>query len=153
MAARFGLTRIEVDEQLPLDPGATIADDAWRVAFQRSFRALHRALARGESVVWDSATLSHAQRRRISEIGQQYGHCVTLVFLDTPDNERMRRRDENRMTELRIDVPDAEFEQAARAFEPPQHNEPHVRWDGQGDPARWLEATLKPMISVVEMEP
>lgn len=152
MEARFGLVRIEIDEVLRrrnLDFGT---DDAWRIAFQRSFRRLHRELGAGASVVWDSASLTRAQRRRIRATGERYGADVYLIYVATGDEERERRRIANQWLGEREDIPRGAFDEAGAAYEPPAEDEHPIRFDASQPIDTWLDMTIAPLMNADETE-
>jgi predicted kinase len=152
MEARFGLVRIEIDEVLRrrnLDFGK---DDAWRIAFQHSFRRLHRELGAGASVIWDSASLTRVQRLRIRATGERYGAAVHLIYVATGDEERERRRFANQRVREREDIPRDAFDEAGAAFEPPSDEERPIRFDASQPIGIWLEMTIAPLMNAAETE-
>lgn len=152
METRFGLTRIEIDA-VHLDRGLSEVEEAdWRIAVQRSYRELHRALGRGESVVWDSASLTRAERDRIRATGERLGVEVLLIYVATADDERQQRRLENLVSGERIDVPELHFEAARQAFEIPGADERPIRYSGEQPVAEWLEMVIAPLIEAAEVE-
>jgi predicted kinase len=152
LEARFGLVRIEIDEVLRARGLDIEREDAWRIAFQRSFRRLHHALAAGTSVVWDAASLTRQQRDRIRATGEAYGACVYLIYLATSDHERDRRRRANLRSGERIDVPKAAFDDARQAFEVPTEDEDLIRFTPDVNLDEWIEHTIAPLIAATEME-
>jgi predicted kinase len=152
LEARFGLVRIEIDDVLRARGLDIEREDAWRIAFQRSFRRLHHALAEGSSVVWDAASLSRRQRGRIRATGEAYGASVYLIHAATSDEERERRRLANLRSGERVDVPRAAFDEARQAFEVPADDEDPIRFTTDLHLNEWIEHTVAPLIAATEME-
>lgn len=149
---RFGLVRIEIDAHLEPGPDGELGDREWRNAFQRSFRALHRALAQRDSVVWDSASLSRLQRDRIRATGEQYGGEVVLIYVATAEVERRRRKAANLTSGHRIDVPNADFEEAQRVFEPPEDDEWAIVFEEYEPMDDWIEREIAPWFAAQERD-
>jgi predicted kinase len=152
LEARFGLVRIEIDEVLRARGLDIEREDAWRIAFQRSFRRLHHALAAGTSVVWDAASLTRQQRDRIRATGDVYGAAVSLIHVATSDEERDRRRIANLGSGERVDVPKAAFDEARQEFEIPADDEHPIRFTPDLNLDDWIEKAIAPLIAAAEME-
>lgn len=149
---RFGLVRIEIDASLVPGSNGEFGERQWRIAVQRSFRALHLALNRGDSVVWDSASLTRLQRGRIRATGERYGAEIALIHVATPETERRRRKTANLDSRNRLDVPDKDFEEAQRAFEPPTDDERALIFDGIEPMDEWNDREIAPLFAAQERD-
>ena len=150
--ARFGITRIEVDA-VHLERKLTeVREVDWRIAVQRSYRRLIETLSSGESAIWDTANLTRAEREGIRRTGARLGANALLIFVDTTDSERLRRRTANLVSGYRVDVPEPAFENARQAFEPPAENEYPIRFTSDESIDEWLTEIITPLIAANEME-
>jgi predicted kinase len=150
MASRFSIALIEIDGVHRERELEAVEVRDWQIAFQRAFRRLHRSLSAGQSVVWDAASLTRAQRDRIRSTGVRYGADIQLIYVDTPYEERVRRRNANLITHARVDVPIEEFDAASSHFEVPSADEHPIRMSNQDRVEAWLDQTIAPRLRAAE---
>ncbi len=150
--ARFGITRIEVDAVHLERNLKDVREADWRIAVQRSYRRLIEALSSGDSAIWDTANLTRAERDRMRRTGARSGANALLIFVDTTDAERGRRRIANLVSGDRVDVPELAFENARAAFEPPADDEDSIRFRSNVPIDEWLTEIIAPLIAANEME-
>lgn len=148
IAARFGLTHIEIDRvHGERGVGSGISDDDWRIAVQRSYRRLHEALARGESVVWDTAAAKRDQRQRIRHAGERHGASVRVIHVATGEADARGRLEANRISGERADVPESDFASIVREFEAPGVDETPLFYRPEVPVDEWIEREIAPLVS------
>ena len=150
--ARFGITRIEVDAVHLERNLADVREADWRIAVQRSYRRLIETLSSGDSAIWDTANLTRAERDRMRRTSARLGANTLLIFVDTDDAERRKRRMANLVSGDRVDVPEPAFENAREAFEPPADDEYPIRFLSDESIDEWLTEIIAPLIAANEME-
>lgn len=142
LARQLDLVHIEVDavhqERGLLAMGQSIEPADWFAAYLRSLRRTARALRQGRSVIFDATSHRREHRDRLRRLAQEHGATMTIIFLDVPREEIVRRRAENRRLPARPDVPDVDFDRVVRQFQPPLEREGAIRY-APGEPVEaWL---------------
>ncbi len=142
LASQLDLVHIEVDavhqERGLLAARQAIERADWFAAYLRSFRRTARALQRGRSVIFDATSHRREHREQLQRLAKEHGATMTIIYLDVPWEETVRRRAENRRSPARPDVPDQDFDRVVRQFQPPQEQEGAIRYS-PGEPVEaWL---------------
>ncbi|HYH12336.1 MAG TPA: ATP-binding protein [Thermomicrobiales bacterium] len=133
LAARCGLTRVSVDEivvELAIELGRDAENQrGWARAMAEGLERTRRSLARGESVVYDTANHTRRNRDRCRRVAWQASAEFRCVWVDAPVEVARERLLANRADPERVDVPDASFRQIVDAFEPPSDEPDTVRYE------------------------
>jgi predicted kinase len=108
---------------------------------QEAVAQLKAALRGGERVVWDATNLRASHRRRVLQVGADYGALATLAVFHV-DESLLRRRN----AEREHAVPEAVLDKQLDAMELPFDDEAHRVWhiDGSGARARTTGGAYRP---------
>lgn len=128
-----GAVHVEIDK-IVISQGSnftsgTLSSTVWVAAYREGHRRLDELLATQGSVIWDAVSFRWSHREKLRRLASQHDARCKLIWLDIPLAEIGRRRNENRLSGARADVPDAEFAMVADGFQPPRADEGAVRYD------------------------
>ena len=112
------LDAINHERGLGLD-GAAIPGDEFQRTYAEADRRIHLALQAGQSVIFDHASPTRAERDGVRAIAEAQGAGTRVIYLPIDVTEARRRLVDNRRTGRRYDVRDEDFELVVAAFEPP----------------------------------
>lgn len=94
-------------------------NDLWPVVVQ----GVKNQLLLGNSVVVDDNCFYLAQRNELRALAKDLGVKSTLIYLDIPAKTLRKRKDDNKITMVRHDVPSAILEKDTKPFERPTDQE------------------------------
>ncbi|MBI4087110.1 AAA family ATPase [Candidatus Kaiserbacteria bacterium] len=99
-------------------------DDAfWKNMWPIAMQGVRNLLLTGQSVVFDDNCLLFRQREELREIATACGARSVLIYLNVPADILKKRKDANKLTRERHDVPSAWLADDARLFERPEETE------------------------------
>jgi predicted kinase len=150
VAGLLGMTVIGVDEQLELT-GADIGAYDWLRAYRSAYGQARRALAAGESVIFDSVGHTRKNRDRLRRIAAQAGARSLIVRLGATEAEARERLVRNRANPVRVQVPSEGFAEIAASFQPPMDDEEQVCFDPHLDLRSWVVDSLRPVLDGQEI--
>ena len=84
-----------------------------------AYHRIGRALAAGESVIFDHVNVTRAERDRVRALAAQFGPQVQILYVPITAAEARARLRANRETRKRSDVRDEDFDQVVDLFESP----------------------------------
>jgi predicted kinase len=148
LTARLGLVHVELDAEHDasgldlMQRSPTPAE--WLTAYRRAYRRLDQVLAEGRAAVFDATSYRRVDRDRLRRMAAARGVPVTLVYLDVPAEEALRRREANRCRPRRPHVPDGDFARIGGQMEPPALDETAIRYDASLSAGEWIERVLLP---------
>jgi predicted kinase len=142
LASQLDLVHIEVDavhqERGLLAAGQPIERADRFAAYLRSLRRTASALQQGRSDVFDATSHRREHREQLRRLAKEYGAMMTVIYLDVPREEIVRRRAEIRRSSARPDVPEMDFDRVVQQFQPPLEREGAIRY-APGEPVEaWL---------------
>lgn len=143
MAAQDGLTIVAIDaindeRGLGID-AAPISPEEWDGTYAEAFHRLDATLAAGESVIFDAASFTRAQRDDLRRVAARHGARARVLWVDVPQAVATERWRRNRETGERYDVRDEDFAQVVERFEPPTPDEDVLRYDSSLPLDGWLK--------------
>jgi predicted kinase len=95
-------------------------DDAlWRNLWPLVLQGVKNQLLLGNSVVVDDNSLFFKQRDELRAIAQQVGIKSILIYLDVPSKVLKERKEQNKISQARHDVPSAWMDEDSGFFERP----------------------------------
>ncbi len=129
LAERFGFVHLDMDRinsilGVGLN-GEAITPEQWDRTYAECYRQLEEYLQAGQTVIFDTAAFTRAQRDELRAIAGKRNVPTQVIYLAISEEEARRRWQQNRVTQQRYDVRDEDFDQVARHFEPPAPDE-HV---------------------------
>ena len=144
---RFALARVDVDDTKRELFGQTVEDAQlshadWSQIYAKTDDQIRRHLGAGRSVVDASRNFRREERTLARQIAAANHANPVTIFVDTPEEIVRRRLLENRISRVRHDVSDQEFEDLVRGMEPPTADEnPLILRHGE-DLNRWIKQNV-----------
>jgi predicted kinase len=151
---RLGIVHVEVDRfhregrNELVERSIERAD--WIAAYQEAYRKVESALDQGQSVVFDAVSYRRTQRDRIRRIAAKHDVPMTTIYLDVPPEEARTRLQANRNSPARANVSKTDFDEVAAGMQPPQDDEPVVRYRPDEPVDIWIERVISPMLRLDE---
>jgi predicted kinase len=142
---RFGFLRIDMDEinsAKGVGFDEKIAPEEWDRTYAEAYRQLDVALSQNRSVLFDAMNFTREQRDKLRAIAAHYGISSIVIFMNVSAEEARQRWLTNRKTHQRYDVRDEDFEYGIAHFEPPQPDEPVLRYNPNEPVDQWIEKSL-----------
>lgn len=109
-----------VEDILALEgtPGADDAD-LWENLWPIAVQGAKNQLLLGHSVVFDDTCLFLNQREGLRSIARNVGVKCVLIYFEVPAETRKKRKEQNKISKIRHDVPSGWLEEDAKKFERP----------------------------------
>jgi predicted kinase len=118
----FSLEKSLALESTPDEDDTELWNHFWSVAIQ----GIKNHLTLGNSVVVDDNLLFRRQREELYELAKATRSPKILIYLDIPNDVLLERKEKNKMTKERHDVPSAWLIEDANEFERPGADETPV---------------------------
>lgn len=115
----FTLERLLALENTPDNQDDELWKNLWPIAIQ----GVKNHLLLGQSVVFDDNCLHLYQRDELRSIAKEKGVRSILIYFDTPIETLKERKEKNKISKIRHDVPSAWLEDDSERFETPKENE------------------------------
>ena len=120
--AYFALDKILALEEAPED----LDDLIWKKLWPVAVIGARNHLLLGRSVVFDDTCIRRKERDDLRDMAKECGANCILLFLDTTQQTRKQRHEQNRISGHRHDVPSAWIRQDSEDFEKPGLDEEPV---------------------------
>ena len=140
---RYGLPVVRVDaikfaHGFPWVENSPITAADWERIFAESYDRTRELLREGKSVVYDCANLQRESREKLRVLAAAERCPTQTIFVAAPvDTVRARWR-RNRVSGERFDLPEALFESAIAAFQPPAADEGALVYGGTPELDAWI---------------
>ncbi len=95
----------------------------WNALWPIVIQGVKNQLLLGKSVVVDDNCFYFAQRNELRVLAKNLGVKSILIYLDIPSEVLRKRKDENKITMIRHDIPSAILEKDTKPFERPTDEE------------------------------
>jgi predicted kinase len=118
----FALDDILALENTPDKDDSSLWNNLWPIAI----RGVKNQLSLGNSVVFDDTCLHLRQREELRSIAKELGIISNFIYFDISAETLKKRREENKITKDRHDVPSGWLEEDAQLFERPTESENSV---------------------------
>jgi predicted kinase len=115
----FSIEKLLAFENTPEDDDDALWENLWPLVTQ----GLKNNLLLGNSVIIDDNCLRLQQRDELRSIAREASVKNTLIYFDVPSEILRARKEENKKTKLRHDVPSAWLDDDAKIFERPTEDE------------------------------
>ena len=122
--------------------GEAISPEEWDETYAEAYRQLDTFLAAGQSVLFDAASFTKAQRDFLRTLAGKRGSSSLVIYLDVSEAEARQRWLQNRATGARYDVRDEDFAQVVNFFEPPTPEEQAVCYRPLQPADEWIRQTF-----------
>lgn len=146
---RLDCIEVDVDEVKASLYGADTSDEAlshedWGRVYDETNHLTDRLLRSGWNVLDASRNFRRAERDSARQMADRVGAAAITIFVDTPEAVSRQRLLSNRVTRLRHDVTDENFETILREWEAPGADEdPLVLRHGQQVDS-WIQTHIAP---------
>jgi predicted kinase len=146
LVERLGFARVDMDEINTRKGvglhGEAIVQEEWDDTYAESYRQLDQLLQAGQSVLFDAANFTKAQRDCLRTIAAKHGASTQVIYLDVSEAEARQRWLQNRITQQRYDVRDDDFTYVVTYFDVPTPDEHVLQYHPSQSVDEWIERTL-----------
>ncbi len=118
----FATESILALENTPDEDDGLLWKNLWTVVFQ----GVKNHLLLGNSVIVDDNCFRLARRDQLRSLSNEMGVKTILIYVDTPAEVLKERKERNKISKERHDVPSAWMEADAIKFERPTESESHI---------------------------
>ncbi|SRR6266700_2072957 len=122
--------------------GEAISPEEWDGTYAEAYRQLDAFLAAGQSVLFDAASFTKAQRDSLRALAGKHRASSLVIYLDVSEAEARQRWLQNRATGARYDVRDEDFAHVVNFFEPPAQEEHAVYYRPSQPADEWIRQTF-----------
>jgi len=119
--------------------GEAISPEEWDETYAEAYRQLDALLAAGQSVLFDAASFTKAQRDFLRTVAGKRGASSLVIYLDVSEVEARQRWLQNRAVGARYDVRNEDFAQVVNFFEPPGQEEQAVYYRPSQPADEWIQ--------------
>ena len=131
------IDEIKLAHGFPWVEDSPITASDWERIFAESYDRTRELLREGKSVVYDCANLQRESREKLRVLAAAERCPTQTIFVAAPvDTVRARWR-RNRVSGERFDLPEALFESALAAFQPPAADEEALPYGGTPE-SSWM---------------
>lgn len=146
LVTRLGFARVDMDEINTRKGvglhGEAIVQEEWDRTYAESYRQLDQLLQAGQTVLFDAANFTKAQRDYLRSIAAKHEAATQVIYLDVPEAGARQRWLQNRITNQRYDVRDDDFAHVATYFDVPTPDEHVLRYHPSQSIDEWIEQIL-----------
>lgn len=146
---RLGIVHIEVDREhldnWDVPDGEPRPKEAWVASYKVAYARLEETLDAGRSAVFDATGYRRFHRDRARRLAATRGIPSTVIVMDVSREEAQARRDANRRTPVRPNVPDSDFEMVSREMQRPGPEEPSVTYHPSEPVDEWIDRVIRPL--------
>ena len=127
IATKFGYETVDVDSTKFSMFGNVkdddLSKDEWIKIYDETDKQIVTILQSGKNVVDASRNFRKDERDKIRNIVTKLGFEVVTIYVDTPEDIVRHRWRENKISNLRRDLSDKDFEEIISVMEPPNEDE------------------------------
>jgi predicted kinase len=143
LSRNFGLVKVDVDETKVRLHGAEISDEQltqtqWDTIYAETDDEIAACLKSGQSVVDASRHFKKAERDKTRLLAKELHADFITVYVDTPESVAHERWLQNRKTQARRDVLDADFQEIVAVMQPLTADECPIVFHFGDDIERWM---------------
>ncbi len=137
---RFQVVSVDqvMDEKDMWREGHPLQED-WNVAYSEAYRQIKECLKEGKTVIFDCANLPFHERENARKIADSLGFTHKLIYVNTPKEEILRRRQKNEKTKERGQLDQEMMENALKMFDEPTESEHPIIYNHHVDLDKWIE--------------
>lgn len=141
---RFDCERTSVDKMMNKRhlEAQFMSQDDWDLVYREAYEELETLLRLGKTVAFDGGTLLKSERNTVRTIAEKCGVPFKLIFVDTPKEVIIKRRQKNLVTNERDHIVDEVMDTAFNMFEEPTEDEMPIPYHESDDLDQWVKDTL-----------
>ncbi len=132
------IDEIKLAHGFPWVEDSPITASDWERIFAESYDRTRELLRQGQSVVYDCANLQRESREKLRVLAAAERCPSRTIFVAAPLDVVRERWRRNRVAGERFDLPEALFESALAAFEPPDADEGALVYGGIPELDAWI---------------
>jgi predicted kinase len=145
LSRKFGLAEVDVDETKVRLHGPEISDEQltqkqWDAIYAETDKEIATCLKSGQSVVDASRHFKKAERDKTRLLAKDLHADFITIYVDTPESVVRERWLQNRKTQARRDIADADFQKIVAVMQPPTAEECPIVFHFADDIERWMSA-------------
>ncbi|OGE44287.1 hypothetical protein A3B45_02910 [Candidatus Daviesbacteria bacterium RIFCSPLOWO2_01_FULL_39_12] len=116
-----------------------LTPDDWNTAYSEAYGKLKDLLKQNRNVILDIGNLEFQERETARQIAEAQGAKHKLIYINTPMEEIMRRRKENKITKTRGHLEDDLLKSAIEKFDEPTAEENPIIYNSEEDLDEWIK--------------
>jgi predicted kinase len=143
IAKRFGHDQVDVDVTKVRLYGENARDDQltqsdWDRIYRETDNLILNCLQAGKAVIDASRNFRKAERQQTRTLVRKARAEIATIYVDTPEAVARKRLHENRVARMRVDYPDAAFDEIAKIMEPPGRDEEPLIFPHESEMDAWI---------------
>ncbi len=115
----------------------------WNLAYSEAYKQIEEYLKEGKTVVFDCGNLPLHERENARKIAEKLGVKHKLVYVNTPKEEILRRRQQNEETKERGHLDQEMMDVALKMFHEPTASEQPLIYNHEMDLDRWINKNIE----------
>ncbi len=145
LAKRFGFSSVSIDEIMDRRGMWSLGHPTqkdWNTAYSEGYKQLKGLLGKGKTVILDLGNLKFKERETARQIAKSLGVESKLIFVNTPQDEILRRGLENAKTKERGHVPEKFLGKGLKMFEQPTPEENPILYNSEVNLEDWIRENI-----------
>lgn len=114
----------------------------WDLVYQRMYKEILDLLSSGVTVVHDTGNFTKHERSLVINIAKRLGLRSMVIWVNTPESVARERLLANRVSGVRFDVSDDDFNSTVNELVPPDNSEDHLVYETTITPEAWIARNL-----------
>lgn len=115
----------------------------WDTAYSLAYEKLKDLLKQNKNVILDIGNLEFHEREVARQIAESLDIKSVLIYVNTPMEEIMRRRKENKITKVRGHLEEDLLKSAIDKFDEPTKDENPIIYSSQMDLETWIKENIE----------
>ena len=115
----------------------------WNVAYAEAYSQLKNYLKKGKTTIFDCGNLPFHERENARKIADSVGATHKLIYVNTPKEEILHRREVNKETKERGHLDQDMMDTAIKMFQEPDKNECPIIYNHQTNLDQWIRDNIK----------
>jgi predicted kinase len=115
-----------------------LTQEQWNAIYEQTDKQIETRLKSSQSVVDASRYFKKAERNKARLLARNLKADFVTIYIDTPESVARQRWLQNRRTQTRRDIPDADFQEIVAVLEPPTADESPMLFHFADDIERWI---------------
>jgi predicted kinase len=145
LSVKFGFLEADVDRTKvrlhgPEVRDADLTQEQWDAIYAETDNEIAACLKSGQSVVDASRHSRRAERDKARFVARNLNADFLTIYVDTPESVARERWLENKKTQARRDLSEADFEEIVAVMQPPAADEHPLAFHLEDDIEAWITA-------------
>ncbi len=144
LVKRFGFSVASVDEKIDKQGFKVeqMTQDNWNLVYSQAYEELRQLLSQGKTVVLDIGNLKKSERNTARQIAESKGASYKLIYVNTPKEEILERRQRNLQSKERGHLADVSLKRALSMFEEPTADENPILYNQDMNLDDWIKKSI-----------